>query len=63
MWQGGVWLGGHAWQGEGSGRESMVGGVAHMPTLPQPILRDTVNERSVRILLECILVAQMLLQY
>ena len=34
MWQGGVWLGGHAWQGEGSGRESMVGGVAHMPPSP-----------------------------
>ena len=63
MWQGVCGWGGHAWQGEGSGRESMVGGVAHMPPLPQPILRDTVNERLVRILLECILVAQMLLQY
>ena len=29
-------------------------GVAH--TFPQQILRDTVNERAVRILLECILV-------
>ena len=36
--------GGHAWQG----------GVHAMHT-PQQILRDTVNERPVRILLECIL--------
>ena len=32
----------------------MAGGKAHMP--PRQILRDTVNERAVRILLECILV-------
>ena len=30
--------------------------MAHMSPLPQQILRDTVNERAVRILLECILV-------
>ena len=37
--------GGHAWQG----------GI-HATHTPQQILRDTVNERAVRILLECILV-------
>ena len=46
VWQGGVHGGGHAWQG----------GACH-PCPPQ-ILRlwHTVNERAVRILLECILV-------
>ena len=42
-----AWQGGHAWQG------ACVAGEACMP---QQILRDTVNERAVRILLECILV-------
>ena len=40
--------GGHAWQGGMHG-----GGGA---CVPQQILRDTVNERAVRILLECILI-------
>ena len=40
---GGMPGGGHAW-------------LAHTPPRPQQILRDTVNERAVRILLECILV-------
>ena len=39
--------GGHAWQGA-----CMAGGAC----VPQQILRDTVDERAVRILLECILV-------
>ena len=42
--------GGRAWQGE----TCTVGGHACMH--PLQILRDTVNERAVRILLECILV-------
>ena len=48
--------GGHAWQGGvmhggvGGGQVCMVGGHAWQ------VLRDTVNERAVRILLECILV-------
>ena len=46
--RGHVWWGGHAWQGGVHGR-------APMPPSPQ-ILRDTVNERAVRILLERILV-------
>ena len=41
---------GHAWQGA-----CMVGGVCGMYT-PLQILPDMVNERVVRILLECILV-------
>ena len=69
MTGGHVWLeGGHAWQ-EGGGVHGrgacmacacawqgacMTGAVAH--TSPQQILRDTVNERAERILLECILV-------
>ena len=51
-WQGACMAGGYAWQGA-----CVTGGMhgrAHMP--PQQILRDTVNERVVRILLECILV-------
>ena len=62
VWQGGLWPGGllqggcvargmhgrgRAWQGVG-----MHG--THVPS--RQILRDTVNERAVRILLECILV-------
>ena len=52
-WQGGMhgrgacMAGGHAWQGGMHGRGSCA---------PQQILRDTVNEREVSILLECILV-------
>ena len=46
VWQGACVAGGHAWQGEW---------VPRRPPTPQ-ILRDTVNERTVRILLECILV-------
>ena len=42
--------GGHVWRGHAC----MVGGGACMP---QQILQDMVNERAVRILLECILVA------
>ena len=68
-WQGGV-AGEHAWQGAcmargwvwwGDGRCAWQGAcmagvcMAHRPP-PQQILRDTVNERAVRILLECILV-------
>ena len=45
---------GHAWQGGMHGRGCAWQG-GHAP-LPQQILRDTVNERVVRILLECILV-------
>ena len=49
--------GGHAWQGSmhGGGRV-LQGGTWHARPLPRQILRDTVNERAVRILLECILV-------
>ena len=43
---GGVRGGGHAWWW----------GVCMLRMPPQQILRDTVNERAVRILLECILV-------
>ena len=63
-----VVVGGHAWQGAcmvGStcmtGACVVVGGVhgrrVCMPCMPpQHILQDTVNERAVRIVLECILV-------
>ena len=58
---------GHAWRGEAcvaGGRVWQGGCVAGgmhgrgcaFPPLPRQILRDTVNERTVRILLECILV-------
>ena len=48
-WQEGrVWQGGHAWQGAC---------VTHMPPRQILRLRHTVNERAVRILLECILVS------
>ena len=47
---GGVCGGGNAWQGGVHGR----GHASHTP--PWQILRDTVNEWAVRILLECILV-------
>ena len=42
-WQGACVAGGHAWR------------AVHGMHTPQQILRDTVNERAVRILLECIL--------
>ena len=53
---------GHAWQGGGGvhlkggmhGRGACV--AEEGACVPQQILRDTVNERAVRILLECILV-------
>ena len=44
---------GREWQGGGHGRG---GGMHGTHTSPQQILRDTVNERAVHILLECILV-------
>ena len=50
-----VWLGGHAWPGG----VCMAGGMrdTHVPPPGQILrLRHTVNERPVRILLECILV-------
>ena len=52
---GGVHDGGHAWQGGAC----MVAGVHGRggACVPQQILWDMVNERVVRILLECILVA------
>ena len=46
----------HAWQG------GMVGGV-HDRGYTCQILRDTVNERAVRILLECILVSYIFFIY
>ena len=50
VWQGGMHGGGCTWQ-----RAFVAGGHA-WHTCPQQILQDTVNEREVRILLECILV-------
>ena len=47
-----VWQEGHAWQGGHVCQEGMHG----MHAAPQQILRDMVNERAVRILVECILV-------
>ena len=47
-WQGACMAVGHTWQGEGCAWQGAC--------MPQQILRDTVNERAVRILLECILV-------
>ena len=65
VWQGVCMAGGmhgtgeHVWQGGmhgmGAWREGVCG--MHVPP-PQQILRDTVNERAVHILLECILVIQ-----
>ena len=60
--RGHAWWGGHAWQGA-----CVVGGGIHgrghvwrgelaWHAHPRQILRDTVNERAVRILLECIIV-------
>ena len=72
-WQRGVhgrgacMAGGHVWQGvcawlgaymAGEGGQAWQGEVC----VPQQILRDTVNERAVRILLECILVLELFLR-
>ena len=54
-----VWRGEHVWHGGGA---SMAGGKCGRGHAWQ-ILRDTVNERAVRILLECILVIQILNKY
>ena len=54
-WQWGACVaGGCVWQGSVHGRGACVVGACMAHTLP--ILRDAVNERAVRILLECILV-------
>ena len=50
----GACVAGHAWQGV-----CMAWDMCGMDTTPPPILRDTVNEQVVRILLECILVQKM----
>ena len=62
-WQGGVhgrghaWQGRHAWWGGVHGRGHVwQGDMFGMHATPRQILRDTVNELAVRILLECILV-------
>ena len=70
VWQGacmagGVRGGGHAWQGAcmAGGHVWQEGCVCHAQCpLPQQILRlrHTVNERTVRILLECIFVLQLI---
>ena len=50
-------VGGHVWQGGVHGRGACVaGGHVWHACPPWQILRDTVNERAVYILLECILV-------
>ena len=70
VWQGGMhggMCGGHAWQEAcmaggmcGRGACVVVGGMHGRPHMPHwQILRDTVNERAVRILLECILVSNL----
>ena len=61
-----VWWEGHAWQGGVHGRGVCMAGGMHGRGMcmaggmcgraPQQILRNTVNERAIRILLECILV-------
>ena len=50
-----VWQGGICDRGSLCGRGACMAGV-YMPCTPWQILWDTVNERAVRILLECILV-------
>ena len=61
----GVHGGGRAWQG------TCVAGGVHCwggmhggggACMPQQLIRDTVNERAVRILLECILVCKLAVQ-
>ena len=65
--RGRAWQGEHAWwgggcacqgdiNGDGWGGHAWQGGMRGTHAPPRQILRDTVNERSVRILLECILV-------
>ena len=54
--EGGVHGRGHADGGGGCAWQ----GVMHATHAPRQILRDTVNEQAVRILLECILVLQIL---
>ena len=56
VWQGACMAGGHAWQGGMHGRGACMAGGVHGGGCAWQILRDTVNERAVRILLECILV-------
>ena len=59
--EGGVWQGGYVWWGA-----CMAGDICgtHAPTpSPRQILRDTVIERAVSILLECILVMLLLSQH
>ena len=58
VWPGGMHGRGHAWQGEMHGRGRAWWGVVHATHAPQQILRlrHMVNEWTVRILLECILV-------
>ena len=56
--------GGHAWQGAYMAGDMHGRGQAwhaHPPPPRQQILRDSVNERVVRILLECILVSDLLI--
>ena len=54
---GGVHVGGHVWQGACIAGVCMVGGACHaLPPANTTRYSDTVNERAVRILLECILV-------
>ena len=63
VWQGVVHSSGMCGREACTARGACVaGGVRgmHAPHLPQ-ILRDTINERSVRILLECILVIYIVL--
>ena len=62
-WQGGcVWWGGHVWQGGVHGRGHALQGVHAWQGAGMTgghawqILRDTVNEWAIHILLECILV-------
>ena len=55
-WWGACVVGGHAWLGVCAWKGGMHGRGACMPCTPHQILQDTVNERVVRILLECILV-------
>ena len=58
-WQGACMAkGGHVWQGGMHGMGAWPEGMCGMHVPPQQILHDTVNERAVHILLECILVIQ-----
>ena len=55
-WGGACRAGGHAWWQGMHGRGHVWWGVVHGRGRVWQILHDTVNERAVRILLECILV-------